>query len=317
MEYLEFRAMNSDIVLAAEGDPGQISHGYQAARQLIEGCERRFTRFSAESELSLLNRSAGRWFSASAELLELVRLSLAYFHRTGGLFDPSILPDLKRAGYDRSMDELRWRGAGKEIPERGVLNPGFDTIRLDEDAGKIWLPSGMEIDLGGIAKGWIAEQAARELGRYAPACAVNAGGDMYLVGAPAGQSGWEVALEDPRQPELALAVLNVGPGAVATSAITKRSWQQGDKRQHHLIDPRRGEPAVTDWLSVTAIAPHAASAEVFAKALLIAGSTGATELLAKNGEITFIAVDRQGKLWGTPDIMEMMNANDGAYQVAI
>jgi len=317
MEYLEFRAMNSEIVLAAEGDPGQIAQGFQAARQLIEDCERRFTRFSESSELAQLNRSAGAWFCASPELLELIRLSLGYFRQTGGLFDPSVLPDLKRVGYDRSMDEIRINGAAQVMSERKVMKPCFDAIRLDEAGGEIYLPPEMEIDLGGIAKGWIAEQAAGVLGKYTLACAVNAGGDLYLVGTPDGQSGWDVALEDPRQSELTLAILNVGPGAVATSAITKRSWQQGEKRQHHLIDPRCGEPAATDWLSVTVIAPQAASAEVFAKALLIAGSKDATELLANSGEIAFIAVDKQGKLWGTPDIMEMMDANHGINQVAV
>lgn len=317
MEYNEFRAMNSDILLAAEGDPGQISSGFQAARQFIESCERRFTRFSADSELAQLNRSAGGWFHASPDLVELVRLSLRYFHQTGGLFDPSILPDLRRAGYDRSMDEIRLRGAVQEISEKKGKKPGFETLRLREAAREIWLPPGMEIDLGGIAKGWIAEQAARRLGKSTPACAVNAGGDLYLVGTPEGQSDWEVALEDPRHPELTLAILKVGPGAVATSAITKRSWLQGDKHQHHLIDPRRGKPAVTDWLSVTVVAPQAASAEVYAKALLIAGSGEAMELLANNNEIAFIAVDHQGKLWGTPGIMEITDANIGVDQVVV
>jgi thiamine biosynthesis lipoprotein len=317
MEYYEFRAMNSDILLAAEGDPKQIAHGFKAAHKLIEGYEQRFTRFSMDSELGQLNRSTGQWFIASPDLLELIRLSLVYFQQTGGLFDPSILPDLKRAGYDRSMDDIRLNGPGQEISTNKGKKIGYEAVRLDEAAGEIYLPPGMEIDLGGIAKGWIAEQAARVLGKYAPACAVNAGGDLYLVGTPEGQAGWEVAMEDPRQPELTLAVLNLGPGAVATSAITKRSWQQGDKLQHHLIDPRRGEPAVTDWLSVTTIAQHAASAEVFAKALLIAGSAHAMDTLAVNNEIAFIAVDRQGKLWGTPDIMEMMDANYGINQVVI
>jgi len=317
MEYFEFRAMNSDILLAAEGEPGQISHGFHDARQLIDDYEQRFTRFSADSELAQLNRSEGKWVCASPGMMELVRLSLKYFRQTGGLFDPSILPDLKRLGYDRSMDEIRMHGAGQEIPERKIKMLGFDAIQLDEAAGKIRMPPGMEIDLGGIAKGWIAEQAARVLGDYTSACAVNAGGDLYLVGTPSGRSGWEVALEDPRQPDLNMTVLNVGPGAVATSAVTKRSWQQGAKRQHHLIDPRRGESADTDWLSVTVIAPSAASAEVYAKALLIAGPAEATDILAKNGEIDFIAVDRKGKLWGTQGIMEMMDANNELYQVAV
>jgi len=327
MEYLEFRLMNSDIVLAAEapdaeapdaeGSPEQIQSGFRAARKLMEDYERRFSRFLTDSELARMNRSAGRWFCASPELFDLVRLSRTYFYQTGGLFDPSILPDLKRAGYDRSMEEIRIYGVKQQMMENRGKRPSFEAVRLEENKRKIWLPPGMEIDLGGIAKGWIAEQAARLLWTYTSACAVNAGGDLYLMGIPDGRVDWEVALEDPRYPDQDLAVLRVGSGAVATSSITKRNWKQGNKHQHHLIDPRSGEPAVTDWLSVTVIAPQAATAEVFAKALLIVGSDQAIEFLAKNDEIAFIAVDRQGKLWGSPESMERFNANPGIFQMVV
>ena len=260
MEYYEFRAMNSAIVMAAEGTPDSLERGFQAARKTIENYERRFTRFSEQSELAELNRSAGNWFCASPAMFELVSLSRQYYQLTGGLFDPAILPALKQAGYNQSLDEIRIHGASSitsdNIPGE---RPAFTMLQLDEDSERIFLPAGMEIDLGGIAKGWIAEQAAKILSQFAPACAVNAGGDMYLCGLPANQVGWEVALEDPSNPEQDLALLRVGPGAVATSSITKRNWLLDGRLKHHLIDPRLGEPADTEWLSVTVIAPQAAS----------------------------------------------------------
>ncbi len=69
--------------------------------------------------------------------------------------------------------------------------------------------------------------------------------------------------------------------------------------------PRRGAPAETDWLSVTVVAPHADTAEVYAKALLIAGSRGTSEL-ARRGDIAFIAVDREGHLWGSDAAKELL-----------
>jgi thiamine biosynthesis lipoprotein len=87
----------------------------------------------------------------------------------------------------------------------------------------------------------------------------------------------------------------------------KRRWQRSGKTQHHLIDPRNGEPAETAWLSVTVAAPHAAQAEVLAKALLIAGPEEAIALAMKNEESGFIAVDREGKLWGVPTGMELFD----------
>lgn len=318
MEYFEFRAMNSDILLGAEAAPERAAAGFQAAREFIAASEQRLTRFSEDSELSQLNRAQGKWFPASPALFALVGLARTYFYQTGGLFDPSILGDLKKAGYDRSMDEIRASGSQAPVqswPGGSRTRPAFGGIRLEEDTSCIWLPPGVEIDLGGIAKGWIAEQAARILKEYAPAGAASAGGDMCLLGLPEGQSHWEVALEDPRNPEGTLGVLKVGPGAVATSSVTKRSWRQGDKQQHHLIDPRSGEPAETSWLSVTLVAPLWAAgspgtaAEVFAKALLIAGPDRATEIITAHRGLAFIAVDRHGKLWGSPNSMEYMNVN--------
>ena len=313
MEFYTFRAMNSAIVMAADGRTDEVRFGFQTARDFIETCEKRFSRFLDTSELSQLNRSHGQWFLASPDLFELIKLSRQFYERTSGLFDPTILTDLKRVGYDRSMDELRQlnlisNNDGRAKPgERLRERFYFGMVQMDDELSSIWLPEGLEIDLGGIAKGWIAEKAALLLARFSTACTVSAGGDMVLVGTPDELDYWEIELEDPRNPAQALTMLKLGPGAVATSSIVKRSWRQGEKLRHHLIDPRTGDPAETDWLCVTAIADRAVAAEVFAKALLIAGSGQAMELFSRNQEISFIAVDRDGKLWGSQNSLEFFN----------
>jgi thiamine biosynthesis lipoprotein len=299
METSRFRAMNTDILLVAQGTPARIAGGFEEAQQFIRASEGRFSRFSEQSELSELNRSEGRPFQASTDLFSVLALAQRYFHLTRGLFDPSILPDLRRIGYDRSMDLLRQQGA---VPLFESLlageHPSFSEMELDERRGMVLLPPGMELDLGGIAKGWIAEQAALILSEFSSACAVNAGGDMFLVGLPEGEKQWPVAIEDPLQPEMNLTTLKVDPGAVATSAVTKRVWKQGEKQRHHLIDPRTREPAVTGWLSVTVIAPHAYEAEVFAKALLIGGPQESEEIARKCGtQFFYLAVDQDRKIW--------------------
>jgi FAD:protein FMN transferase len=292
-----FRAMNSDIVLAAEGELSQVAAGFAAVRNFIEASERRFTRFSEHSELSALNRSAGTWFQASSDLFEVVGTALLYFHKTNGLFDPSILPSLQNAGYINSMDEIRRTGS---VPQPAhhlpALPSTFASAQLNRNTNSIRLPAGSQIDLGGIAKGWIAERAAKLLNQYSTACAVNAGGDMFLIGYPEGQDFWEIGLEDPRNPQEDISVLFAQEGAVATSSVVKRAWKQGNVSRHHLIDPRTSEPANTRWLSVTVMAPHAATAETFAKAFLIADEDETQSLGEQNPELTVLAVDRDGNL---------------------
>jgi thiamine biosynthesis lipoprotein len=310
MEYHRFRAMNSDLLLAAEGDPELLATGFEQVESFVHHSEARFTRFSEDSELHSLNLSVGTWFRASPEMFEVLELSREYHALTGGLFNPAILKALERAGYDRSMDEIRAGGPLQAKEGQAVMAPDFSAVQLEPSTHAVQLPEGMQVDLGGIAKGWIAERAAQKLSLFARACAVSAGGDMALVGTPQGEVGWKVALEDPLQPDENLAILQVGPGAVATSAITKRQWRQGERLQHHLIDPRTGAPAETDWLSVTVIADSAAAAEVYAKAMLIAGSKGVDGLRQPAGVRAYVSVDEGGKLWGSENIREYLDVRN-------
>jgi FAD:protein FMN transferase len=312
MDYQQFRAMNSDIVLAAEGSADALTLGFKLARDFINASEERFTRFTDTSELARLNRSAGAWFQASPELFDVVQQACEFAAETNGLFDPTMLAALEAAGYDKSMDDVRLGGIrahGVSTPPRSIdhTRSAFRAIQLDEPTQAIRLPLNARIDLGGIAKGWIAEQAALLLSEYAEACAVSAGGDIFMVGLPADEASWPIGLEDPRAPDRDLTTLHVGPGAVATSSITKRRWQQGRRMQHHIIDPRTGLPTETDWLSVSVIAPHAALAEVYAKALLIGGSREAEDIAARRPEITYLAVDHTGQLWGSAQAGEVMH----------
>lgn len=307
MYYDEFRAMNSNIVLAASGvDQDRIKRGFRLAREYIQRSEQRFTRFTDSSELADLNRSAGRWFQASPEMFQVLQAAQYMAAETNGLFNPAILPALKQAGYDRSMDEIR--NSHTRMSNVQVLQlQDFRTIELDLKKQSIRMPEEMQIDLGGIAKGWIAEQAARQLAQFSQACAVNAGGDMVLVNLPEDEPDWVIGLEDPLRPERDLAVLHVLPGAVATSAITKRQWQHNGRNQHHLIDPRTGEPAITEWLSVTVWAEQAVEAEVYAKALLIGGQVVANELFPKQQNKAYLAVDRFGWVIGSKNYHEVFH----------
>ena len=302
---IEFRAMNTSVMLAAEGE-GAVA-GMYAAKTFIDESEQRFSRFLPASELSELNRSAGDWIRISDDLMDMLQLSMKYYHETNGIFDPSVLSDLKRIGYDRSMDEIRANGidAPMRVPEQ-TSRPAFHEISFDVANHSVRFPRGMEIDLGGIAKGWIVEKAARLLNRYVDTCGVSAGGDILFIGQTLDGMDWDVYLEDPRSPTQTLVQLRIPYGAVATSSIMKRSWSQGQQVRHHLIDPRTGEPAKTDWLSVTVISPSVITAEVYAKAILITGEKDLQSLLHARQDLTFIAVDRDGDLSGSSKYKEFI-----------
>jgi thiamine biosynthesis lipoprotein len=306
MKYDEFRAMNSDIVLAAEGTDEAAAEAFAAARETLRDGEARLTRFTTESELAQLNLSAGEWFPASPVLFAIVSEACRLFRQTRGLFDPTVLAALENVGYDRSMDILRRKGAAYPPMDRPPADNRFAEVELDPVGLRIRLPVNTRLDLGGIAKGWLAEQAAERMASSCEACAVNAGGDLFTIGRPSDGDGWSVGIEDPCDERRLLAVLEAPPGAIATSSTWKRRWTQAGMPRHHLIDPRTGWPAQTVWVSVTAIAPHAATAEAMAKALLIAGPQEALTLVEGCPDLTFIAVDLEGQLFGSSRAQEML-----------
>ncbi len=238
----------------------------------FEGWEERFSRFRSTSELCALNASAGEWFAASAELCEVLWSALDMAALTGGLFNPLVLPALEAAGYTRSFTAADTFIPGDAPQNPPMLVPDWRNLRVDRHGGRIRLPIGARLDLGGIAKGWAAQQTANRLAHYG-ACLVDAGGDMVARGTPDKSGGWQVALP-------ALSALSALPdhyvtlsdATIATSGVDYRHWQRDGRTLHHLIDPRTVQPAANDVLTATVIAPDAVEAEAWAKSTLIAGN---------------------------------------------
>ena len=132
----------------------------------------------------------------------------------------------------------------------------------------MFLPEGVALDFGGIAKGWAADRASEAV-ESLPWAVVDAGGDLRIGGSTP-DGGLDIAVEDPISPGSEVVRLKLTFGALATSSVTRRSW---GPRLHHIIDPRTGRPAITRVLQATAWAETCAEAEVRATWALLAGPT--------------------------------------------
>jgi FAD:protein FMN transferase len=281
-----FRVMNTDALLivhprAARSPLARLTD----AEALARTTERTFSRFIDTSELCRVNASAGSWIDVSPEMSEVLELAYGLHERTGGLFDPGILADLERAGYDRTFEDLpAERELGGAAPARGAT---FAEIELGHH--RVRLPPRLRIDLGGIVKGWAADRLADRLADLGP-CLVELGGDTAVRGLPPDSAGWEIGLQAPGATGELLGVLRLTEGGVATSGTDARRWRRGGSWAHHLIDPRTGEPSRSALTQVTALAENAAFAEVWAKAALIAGEEGAAQILASNPALKLVLV---------------------------
>ena len=262
---LQFEVMGTIAHVVTIGDDGDDL--VESASAHLRELEARWSRFESSSEISLLNASAGAPRVVSVPTVALIELGIEGWRVTDGCFDPTVLGDVVRAGYDRSFCEITEATARRATSS---FRRGCDGIEVDPISGAVRLPAGVGVDPGGIGKGLAADLVidALRAGGAEGAC-VNVGGDVRVAGAPPGD-GWVIEL-DRAGCSRARDTIHLVDGAVATSAPGVRSWLRSGSRQHHLIDPRTGEPVVNDIVSVSVAAARGWQAEVLTKAIFVAG----------------------------------------------
>jgi FAD:protein FMN transferase len=291
---MDFRAMGCQFTaLVNTAGPWAASTALNAAWAFVNAAEAVMTRF-----LSRLNASAGAPVRVSALLWEAVACSLEAARTTGGIYDPTVLGALLNAGYDQTFIELRERRRAQ--PQLSTLRPSgaWREVRMDSANYTIGVPAGSGLDLGGTGKAWTADRAAAILAQTGP-CLLDAGGDICALGRPEGE-GWVIGVENPFDPTHDLVVLEVTGCGVATSGIDYRRWKVNGSERHHIIDPRTGEPAKTDLLTATVVAPTAAEADKHALVTVVLGSGPGMEYLGGQPGVEGIVVLQDGTVRATP-----------------
>ena len=267
-----FRSMGTDVSVLAPA--GRVDAATAVVERLFAEWDGVLSRFRPESELSRLNAAGGG--IASEILFSVVDSAIVAARRTHGVFDPTLLPHLLAAGYDRDFEQLASREP-VATPRSVEPTGSWRGIVLDPRTRTVTLPPGAGLDLGGIAKGMAVDAASRVLDRLGlPWHAVDAGGDLVVRGIPDGLEVWPVAVEAGEQD----VAVGLREGALATSSVLGRRWTVGGEERHHLIDPRTGVPSRSAIVSVTAAAPSCEAAEVAAKAALILGPEFGPPMLA-------------------------------------
>ena len=266
------------IVVAAELGLADIL-GNSAVARLV-ALERTWSRFLPDSELSRVNANAGRPVRVSRDVELLVERAVQAWDRTDGRFDPTVLPALIAAGYDRDFRELADAPTTPRLP--GSPAPGCVGIRIANH--EVTLPVGTTIDPGGIGKGLAADLAIElVMASGATGACINVGGDLRVAGNAPNGGPWSVAIEHPLEPARAIGHIELHDEALVSSWRTRRSWGEPAERRHHLIDPRTGTSAWSGLAGVTVVAPDAWWAEALATALFLAGPADAPSLARRNG----------------------------------
>jgi thiamine biosynthesis lipoprotein len=272
-----FRAMGTEIELFVDSD--DAGRAVAAAEAEFHRLEAVFSRFRDDSELSQLNRDGA--LHASHDFVRVTERALRARTETAGRFDPTVHDAVVAAGYDRTFAELE--------PDGPAPSPRACGGGLRIDGARVELDAGVHVDFGGIAKGYAVDRATEILGTAGP-CLVNAGGDIAVR-----DGAWPIAVETGD----GSLTLELGSGALATSGRDRRRWLRGGREHHHLIDPETGSPADGDLLRATVVAGDAVTAEIWAKALFLAGGeAGAAEADARALPSVLVSLDGSTRLAG-------------------
>lgn len=280
------RALGTKIVLTVYGD--EYFPLLSQAVKLIDGYEDRLTVNRPVSEVMAVNQAAGRIPKlVSLTTYDLIKLAVHYSRENFG-FNALIGPLVKlwKIGFDGANVP-----SDRAIKERLQLIDPYQVL-LDDDHRTVYLERpGMELDLGGIAKGYIADRI-RDFwqSRGVPAGIINLGGNLVFVGrSPRRTDGqWIIGVQDPQLKRgHDLETVRQPAGSAVTSGIYERFLVKAGRRYHHLLDPRTGYPLETDLSSVTVFTDQSVMGEIEAKRLFFNGAplVGWTEQPGNRGAV--------------------------------
>jgi thiamine biosynthesis lipoprotein len=303
---LSFRAMGTEMLVCVDNGSDEPPVELADIPGWFEEWEQTLSRFRFNSELSLLNRADGQPVAVSETLWQVFQSALAAEKFTDGLVTPAIAKAMLEVGYDRDFQLMTGQTLVPILFEHAPI-PALNLISWDEATRCIYLPENMQLDFGGIAKGWAAGQVVQRLGHLGSVL-MNCGGDSALNGPLLDGSPWEVGVFKPFDRSsgyLGMLYLQHGCG-VATSSTDRRRWMQNDQLRHHIIDPESGLPASTDVISATVVAPTAIEAEAAAKSVLIRGSIEGLQWLESHPDLAALLILQDGQILYSDRIHEYL-----------
>lgn len=265
-----FLAFNTAITLQAFAPEQACLAAFERVRKGARRFERLFSRTLPHSDISRLNGAKGIPIEISRDTADLLECALSYCANSDGRFDITMgaavqLWDLRRAIIP-SQDELReavthvdWRGV--RVWEKG----GHHFAQLTDPQAAV--------DVGGIAKGWIADRFTNALVEAGlENFLINLGGNVVAHGEKPGGAAWNIGIRDPRDEGAIVGAMPIRNASTVTSGIYERCCEVSGKLYHHILSPETGMPVETDVAGVTVVADRSIDAEGYSTTLLALGT---------------------------------------------
>lgn len=239
----------------------------------VKRIENLLSKYKENSEISQLNKNGV--LRASPDTFFIMQKAKQFWLDSNGAFDATVGPVMDIWGFSDKQYRLP---SDNEI-KNALKKVGFDKIILNNSGNLIkFKVPGMKVDLGGIAKGYALDCAVKKLNQAGVKdCLINAGGQIYCLGARFGKH-WAIGIQDPRRGGY-LSKIELFNQAIATSGDYQQYFEKDKKRYSHIMDPKVGRPVDSGVISVTIIAPDALTADALSTAVFVLGKEKSKNLL--------------------------------------
>lgn len=281
-------AMGTVFTVAAYGrDLDLLAETVNEAFEEIDRLDRQMSNYKAESELSSINREAARKpVVVEPNLFQLIGDSVRYSIETDGAFDITVGPLMKSWGFFRGRGRVP---ADSEIVQAlgriGYCHVQLDTVRRTIHFDK----AGIELDLGGIAKGYAVDRVVEILRAHGITRALVSSGtsSIYGLGAPPQERGWKVTVRDPFDAQKAGDVFYLRDFSISTSGNYEKFFKFGAKVYSHIMDPHTGRP-VENMLSTAVLASQTTRSDALSTAFYVLGVEGGSKYLATHPNLLVV-----------------------------
>lgn len=264
-------------------------------RHFCQQYEQLFSRTIPSSDVSRINSAQGTPTGVSPETADLVLASLSYCEKSGGIFDITAGCATKLWNFKKGVTPT------KPQLEEAISHINWKNVRVfqQDDAWFVQLlDPHAAIDLGGIAKGWIADKiGAYLLNSHFSDYLINLGGNILVHGRNAKEKPWTIAIENPISGAADTAYVRSTEASVVTSGTYQRFFTQNGKTLHHILNPKTGYPAESDAVSASIVCEKSLDAEGFSTTALTLGVQDGLAFCKSQQEIeAAFFIDAQGKI---------------------
>jgi thiamine biosynthesis lipoprotein len=258
------------------------------------------------SELGEINQNAGKQaVPVSAELVALLQRALYFAEITDGAFNPAIGPLVKLWGVGTE---------NAQVPTEDAIRASlpltdYRDIEIDTDRQTVYLKhEGMSLDLGGIAKGYAADEAVKILKAAGIKRAViDLGGNIYAHGSKGKNQKWLIGIQNPQSPRGEyLTIEEAADTSLVTSGVYERFFEENGVRYHHILDTKTGYPAATGLLSVTIITANSADADALSTSVFALGYEKGANLLSRFPGTKAVFVFEDTTIKRFPDVLSKL-----------